>query len=166
VLVQSYVKLGIAAFAIFMFGAPAGAELVINSTQLHYGSHRQRIAQASSPDGLVVMRTNTNRNNPAAPPFSKTITDLSAVEKLYAEIAALPLFPAGPVNCPNDVGIRYHLKFYSGTALLLVADDKPTGCPSVQLSDGSIRSDADGSFANDLSRVLGFSSRQQFLGLS
>ncbi len=116
------------------------------------------------PDRLAVTRTKNNLNNPTAPPFSKTIADRSLVEKLYADISALPPFPAGPLNCPNDLGIRYHLDFYSGTASLLAADYEPTGCASVKLSDGTVKSAATGSFGADLRQALGFSSERQFLG--
>jgi hypothetical protein len=123
-----------------------------------------QVAQ-QTPDTLVVTRTKNNLNNPTAPPFSRTIADRLIVEKLYADIAALPPFPAGARNCPADFGIRYHLDFHSGTTTLLAGDYDPTGCASVKLSDGAIKSAATGSFAADFSQALGFSSRQEFLGL-
>jgi hypothetical protein len=116
------------------------------------------------PDRLVVTRTKNNLNNPAAPPFTKTITDRSTVEKLYADILALPPLPGGPLNCPNDVGINYRLDFYSGAASFLAGDYGPTGCASVRLSNGTTKRDTTGSFGADLQHALRFSSRRQFLG--
>jgi len=117
------------------------------------------------PDRLVVTRTKNNRNNPNAPPYSGTINDRASVGKLYAEVLALPPLGGGPRNCPNDLGISYHLDFYSGTTSLLAADYDPTGCASVTLSDGTVKSAATGSFRADLSQALGFSPDRQFLGL-
>jgi hypothetical protein len=115
------------------------------------------------PDRLVVTRTRNNVGNPAAPPFSETIADRSAVEQLYAEIAALPPLPAGPLNCPNDVGISYHLDFYSGTERALAADYQPTGCSSVRLSDGTVKGDPTRSFGVHLRQALRLS-EPAFLG--
>ena len=123
------------------------------------------LAAQEVPDRLLVTRTKNNLNNFAAPPFSDTISDRSLVEKLYADIAALPPLPAGPLNCPNDMGIRYGLDFYSGTALLVSGVYEPTGCASIRLSDGTSKSDARGSFGADLMHALGISSQRQFLGL-
>jgi hypothetical protein len=116
------------------------------------------------PDRLVVTRKKNNLNSPTALPFRKTISDQSLVKKIYAAIAALPPFPSGVLNCPNDVGISYHLDFFSGTVSLLAANYEPTGCASLRLSDGTVKSDPTGSFEADLRRALGFSSDRQFLG--
>jgi hypothetical protein len=116
-----------------------------------------------APDRLVVTRTRNNVGNPAAPPFSKTIADRSAVEELYADIAALPPLPAGPLNCPNDVGVSYRLDFYSGTETVLFADYQPTGCASVRLSDGAVKGDPTRSFGVHLRQMLGLS-ESAFLG--
>lgn len=118
-----------------------------------------RMAQ-EVPDRLVVTRTNNNVNNPAAPPFSKTITDQASVQRLYADIANLPPIPAGTMNCPNDLGIRYQLEFYSGMVSLLAGDYQPSGCASIKLSQGIAKSDPAGSFRADLGQALGWSDRQ------
>ena len=118
-----------------------------------------RMAQ-EVPDRLVVTRTNNNVNNPAAPSFSKTITDQASVQRLYADIAALPSFPAGTMNCPNDLGIHYRLDFYSGPVSLLTGDYQPSGCASVKLSQGIVKSDPAGNFKADLGQALGLSDRQ------
>lgn len=81
-----------------------------------------------------------------------------------AHILALPLFPSGVMNCPVDVGIEYHLEFYSGDTSLLSADYAPSGCASVSLSNGAYKMAGTGSFEGDFIQALGFS-EQQFLGL-
>jgi hypothetical protein len=124
---------------------------------------RQRTAQAT-PDRLVVTRTKNNLNNPTASPFRKTIADRATVAKLSADIAALPPAPSGIANCPNDLGIAYHLDFYAGSSALLAADYLPTGCASVRLSDGTVKSAAAGNFRADLRQALGFATDRQFLG--
>jgi hypothetical protein len=125
---------------------------------------RWHVAQVA-PDRLVVTRTKNNRNNPNAPSFDATIPDRSPVQKLYADIIALPAVSGGPRNCPNDSGISYHLDFYSGAAVLLAADYDPSGCASITLSDGTRKDAAFGSFRSDLSQALGFTSDRQLLGL-
>jgi hypothetical protein len=155
------------AVAVLLPGGLARAEALQISPQRTPGlrdASRWDVAQAV-PDRLVVARTKNNRNNPNAPPFSKTIDDRSSVAKLYADIAALPVFPSGPRNCPNDSGIAYHLDFYAQTTVSLAADYDPSGCASVTLSDGTIKNAAAGDFRADLRQALGFTSDRQLLGL-
>jgi hypothetical protein len=120
------------------------------------GTASARVAQ-QVPDRLDVTRTK-NLSNPAAPSFSETIADPSLVAKLYADIAALPPFPPGALNCPMSVGLTYHLDFYSEASSLVTADYEPTGCASVTLSDGTVKADPTRSFGADLRQALGFSS--------
>lgn len=124
----------------------------------------QQLAEAG-PDRLVVTRTKNNLSNPNALPFSKIIANQALVAKLYADIVALPPFPAGPHNCPNDSGVTYHLDFYSGTASLLAGDYDPSGCAAIRLSNGTAKSAATGSLRTDLIQALGFSTDRQLLGL-
>ena len=126
------------------------------------GAHAE--ARGPTPNRLLVTRTKDNLNNTGAPPFHAAVSD-PAVAKLYADISALPPFPAGPMNCPNDMGIRYHLDFYAGASLALAADYQPTGCVSVRLRDGTVKSDPAGSFKTDFEHALGFASDRQLFGL-
>jgi len=119
-------------------------------------------ASQIQPDKLIVTRTKNDLNNLTAPPFTKTIVDHILVQKLYTEILALPSFPSGTFNCPPGSGVQYHLAFYSGAVLILAADYRPTGCPSLQLNDGTVKS-GDSAFDSDLWHALGFASDQQFL---
>lgn len=66
-----------------------------------------------SPTALHVTR-------PALPayhfdPLDVTIRDTAAVERLYQAAYALPTPPSGTVNCPNDIGLVYHLNFLQNT---------------------------------------------------
>jgi hypothetical protein len=119
----------------------------------------------ASPDRLVVTRTHNNLKDLDAPPFSTTITDRATIEKLYQNVLALPPLPAGRFDCPRDSGLRYRLDFYVGGALLLSVDYAPTGCRTVSLSDGTVKSDARGSFDIDFRQALGFASTEEYLGV-
>ena len=116
------------------------------------------------PVRLAVTRTKSNLNNPSAPPFTRTVADRTWVAKLYSDILALPPLPSGSSNCPLDLGIRYHLDFISGVTSVLAADYEPSGCPSIRLSDGMVKSDPTGSFKVDFMQALGFSSDRQLFG--
>jgi hypothetical protein len=117
-----------------------------------------------SPDRLVVTRTRNNLNTPDAPSFSQTIANRATVEKLYQDILALEPLPPGRFECPRDVGIRYRLEFFAGSTLLLSCTYAPSGCASVALSDGMVKSAASGSLPADLVAALGFTSEQELLG--
>jgi hypothetical protein len=114
------------------------------------------LAQAA-PDLLVVTRTRNDLKHFEAPPFVTTIADRATIEKLYEDILALPPLPAGRLDCPRNSGLRYRLDFYVGRALLLSGDYAPTGCRTVSLSDGTVKSDSRGSFGTDFVQALGFS---------
>jgi hypothetical protein len=130
-----------------------------------HGAHGQHPA-VPVPDRLVVTRTKPNINNPAAAPFSKTLDHRSLVAGLYADISALPPLPSGRLHCPRDLGISYHLNFEAAGVTVLAADYQPSGCALVKLSDGTVKSDADGILRNALQGALGFPSERAFLGFS
>jgi hypothetical protein len=119
--------------------------------------------QRMMPDRLVVTKIANNLDNPTAPPFSKTITDPTVVQKLYSDILALPPFPLGTYSCPPDIGIQYNLDFYLGAVSILTADYDPTGCASLKLNDRTVKTDATRGFEVDLAEALGLS-EAQFLG--
>ena len=124
---------------------------------------RRHLAQIV-PDRLVVTRTRSNLDHPDAVPFSKTIGERATVETLYQDILALPPMPAGRFDCPRDLGIRYRLDFYAAGALLLSGDYAPTGCRTVNLSNGTVKNASSGSFRADLVQALGFTSDRELLG--
>lgn len=155
-----------AGFAIFLTIGLPRAETIVMPALGHKlrDTSVQRVAQ-QLPDRLVVTRAGGNLGRSQLPPLSKTVTDQSLVEKLYGAILALPPFPAGPKNCPMQTDIRYRLDFYRATSSILVANYNPTGCASVRLSDGTVKSAAHGAFAAELAHALGFASQQQLRGL-
>jgi hypothetical protein len=117
------------------------------------------------PDRLVVTRTKNNPNDSNASPFTKTITGPAVVQKLYADIEALPPAPNlgnEPINCPLDLGVQYHLDFYSGDTIVLSADYAPTGCGGVALGNGELKLGTN-SFETELWQALGFPSVWQFV---
>jgi hypothetical protein len=68
------------------------------------------------------------------PPFDHTTGDTAKIMQLYEAMLALPPFPSGTINCPNDLGVAYHLTFVradEATATVLV---NATGCQSVVFS--------------------------------
>jgi hypothetical protein len=123
----------------------------------------RRFAQVA-PDRLAVTRTRNNLDHPGAVPFSKTITERATVETLYQDILALPPMSAGRFDCPRDSGIRYRLDFYAAGASLLSGDYAPTGCRTVNLSNGTVKNASSGSFRADLMQALGFTSDRELLG--
>jgi hypothetical protein len=104
--------------------------------------------------------------NSIPPPFTKTITDQTTVQKLYSDIYALPPIEyqsGAPISCPLDTGISYWLDFYKGNRFLLHAADYPTGCGGVSLGKGDNRAGTD-YFDGQLEKALGLS-MTEFLGL-
>ena len=128
-----------------------------NTVSIYRGEHFVQ----EFPDSLVVTRTMSN----SAPPFRKTISDRALVEKLYTDIVGLPPLPRELINCPMDMGTNYRLQFYLTAVIKLEANYRPSGCASVTLSDGTLKSDAGRSFGSELKQALGFSSDRQFLGV-
>jgi hypothetical protein len=138
----------------------ATAILVRSPDEIHISNAS---AAQQTPDRLVVTRATNNVNNPAALPFSRIIADQSIVEALYADVAALPPFPTGPLPCPNDFGIDYHLDFYAGSETVLAAEYRPSGCASLRLRDGTLKGDPTRSFGAHLRQALNLSDHA-FLG--
>ncbi len=92
------------------------------------------------------------------------------VRRLYRDVCMLVAhpdhWPKGiAVNCPADIGLVYKGVFYAGTRKLAVMTYRPTGCSSLVLSLGSVRSDygifskgaaaAAARFGPDFAAVLG-----------
>jgi hypothetical protein len=82
--------------------------------------------------------------NPAAylyPPIDKTITDIAAVQKLYAAALALPSpAPGGIEHCPAMIpGLTYHLTFLHGSTVLRKADLDGSGCQALSFSPTDYR---------------------------
>jgi hypothetical protein len=109
---------------------------------------------ASTPDRIHVTRFITIPGT-QLPPFETTITDRTRVRSLYQAIQALPKFPANQVfNCPADNGIKYHLDFFQGNALLLQATLDASGCRALHLSTHDVRQ-TNTAFFSLLAREIG-----------
>jgi len=121
------------------------------------------------PDSLGVVRqavTNDGFGNPV-PYFSDTISDAGAVQKIYADMLALPVAPQGPLNCPNESYANYFMVFYDGIRGVAEVHYNPTGCAIIALSDGQDLWNLQrggNPFNTDLEQVLGISSSSFLLG--
>ena len=88
-------------------------------------------------DALQVTRSNPlHQPVPVLSPL--TISDPAFVNHLYSLLVSMPPFPKGPMSCPGDYGVRYHLVFLDHGQTVLSADADPSGCEGVKLSDGRI----------------------------
>jgi hypothetical protein len=57
----------------------------------------------------------TSSSIPSNPPpaVHVTVSNATKAQALYAATLALPAFPPGQYNCPEDLGIQYTLAFRS-----------------------------------------------------
>ncbi len=95
-------------------------------------------ASSASPSALHVLRTSAFPQN-HIPPFERAITDPTKAQALYTALYALPPFPKGTYNCPDDIGLAYQLTFMRGQAVVSSAIVNPDGCERVTLPHGDIR---------------------------
>ena len=109
---------------------------------------------ATSPDKVDVTRFTTIPGM-KLPPFEVNLTDRTRVQRLYQAIQALSRFPANQViNCPADNGIKYHLNFFQGNAVVLQATLDASGCRALHLSTSDVRQTND-AFFSLLAREIG-----------
>ena len=83
---------------------------------------------------LAVVRTSPISPNHLAP-FAETVTDAGKTRKLYNALLALPAFPSGPMACPADFGVEYHLTFFRDAAVVARVIVQPEGCQWVSLTN-------------------------------
>jgi hypothetical protein len=89
-------------------------------------------------------------------PFDRTVTDTTAVQRLYITAQGLP--PAtGTYDCAKDIGLVYHLNFLQGTALIKQIDLQATGCPFLHISKTDVRM-TNPSFVSLFTRTIGIPS--------
>jgi hypothetical protein len=69
--------------------------------------------------------------------FDHTGADAAAIAMLYGAIVALKPFPPGPINCPADLGVLYHLTFMRADGTQLTGEAKPDGCEYASLNGGA-----------------------------
>jgi len=109
---------------------------------------------APSPDKVIVTRF-TTISGTQLPPFEAKLTDRTRVQRLYQAIQVLPRFPTNQVfNCPADNGVKYHLDFFHGNALLLQATLDASGCRALHLSPSDVRQTND-TFFSLLAKEIG-----------
>lgn len=85
-----------------------------------------------------VLRTSASPQN-HIPPLDQTVTDPAKAAALYAALQTLPPFPSGPILCPHETGVAYHLTFSRGQTLMAWAIVDAGGCEGVDLPNGGAR---------------------------
>jgi hypothetical protein len=103
--------------------------------------------------GLKFSATTTIPSNPP-PPVSVTVTDVAKAQDAYQATLALPVFPPGTYNCPEDSGVSYQITFFlaNGSQLEVTAD--PDGCSLAHIPGTSVRS-AGPAYWSQLAQDLG-----------
>lgn len=84
------------------------------------------------PTEVVISRT-VMTGSPIPSLAPTTITNADNVQVLYDALETLPEPPNGTFNCPQDPGIRYHLRFLRGSQTVAQAVANPAGCRFVSL---------------------------------
>lgn len=93
-----------------------------------------------------IIRVRIVRTSPipqSDPPIDKVILDDGAAQRLYDATVALPVFPAGPHNCPDDRGVRILLTFTRGSGQTVQVSEDPYGCQDVILEPHDVRKATD-----------------------
>jgi hypothetical protein len=111
---------------------------------------------AANPTRLQVTRTGAFPEYGFAPLFV-VVQDVTTVQHLYQAAYALPSPPSGPVNCPNDIGLVYHLDFFQGDASVQQMDLDATGCQVLHITPDDARMSND-AFRESLQKALGIPS--------
>ena len=111
-------------------------------------------SSAPEPNVLHVVRTTTIPSDYSA--FERTITDAAAVQHLYHTALALSRAPSGIINCPNDIGLVYHLSFQQ-VSLASQMDLDASGCRFLSISKTDIRQ-TNPAFLTLVAQVIGLPS--------
>jgi hypothetical protein len=86
-------------------------------------------------DHLVIRRTGVIPHALAQPRFTfpalVTVTSAAQARAVATAVCALPAQPGGIVNCPNDLGTGYQLRFTAGGHHFHVVKLQTTGCEIV-----------------------------------
>lgn len=90
------------------------------------------------PTVLEVTRSSTIPQN-HLPPFSRTITNVGAVQKLYIHAQALPRAGVHTWMCVIGSTVVYHVKFLVGKTVLQQWDMDAVGCYAIMLHQGDLR---------------------------
>ncbi len=95
-------------------------------------------AASSAPTSLEVTRSSTIPQN-HLPPFSRTITNVGAVQKLYIHAQALPKAGVHNWMCVIGSTVVYHVRFLAGKTVLQQWDMDAIGCYAIVLHKGDLR---------------------------
>ncbi|QHW33827.1 hypothetical protein GZH47_25540 [Paenibacillus rhizovicinus] len=107
--------------------------IVIVLTSCKQSSTNTQPDKLIQPDKVVVERLDPLHQS--AVHFEKSVADKEVVETLYDKILSLPLFPQGPINCPNDNGVQYELTFTLESQKVSKAVVRATGCQGITMND-------------------------------
>ncbi len=95
-------------------------------------------AASSAPTVLVVTRSSTFPQH-HLPPFSRTITDVTALQKLYTAAQNLPKAGVHTWMCTLNSTVVYHVRFLKGKTVLQQWDMDAVGCNAIMLRQGDLR---------------------------
>lgn len=95
-------------------------------------------AAAPAPTILEVTRSSTIPQH-YLPPFSRTITNASAVQKLYTAAQNLPKAGVHNWMCPIGSTVIYHVQFLVGKTVLQQWNMDAIGCYAIVLHKGDLR---------------------------
>jgi hypothetical protein len=105
------------------------------------------------------LRFTTSSELPSNPPPTNvdvTLTDPTPTLAIYLATLALPDFPSGRTNCPNDPGYRHTITFTDGDAIVMTAVLNAGGCRDVTISGAtSTRWAVDDAYWSVLAQNLG-----------
>ena len=77
------------------------------------------------------------------PPFARSVTTVTSVQRLYQAMYALPripkLLPGEAIACPADYGLEYYLTFLAGSKVIERADMYASGCVGIAVSATDVR---------------------------
>jgi hypothetical protein len=90
------------------------------------------------PTILEVTRSSTIPQN-HLPPFSRTITNASAVQRLYMAAQSLPKAGVHNWMCPVGSTVVYHVRFLAGKTVVQQWNMDAIGCYAIMLHKGDLR---------------------------
>lgn len=100
----------------------------------------QVLTSAETLTSVHVVRTNSIPQNTISPydrPFDVTQTDAGKVRDLYTLMASLKPMPPGTYSCPADLGVEYHVTFFTGATAVITGTIEATGCGTLTLGSTS-----------------------------
>lgn len=110
-------------------------------------------AVAPVPTILEVTRSSTMPRN-HLPPFSRTITDASAIQKLYTAAQNLPKAGVHNWMCPLGSTVIYHVRFLESKRVLQQWNMDAIGCYAIVLHKGDLRQ-PDSAFVSLFAKTVG-----------